>query len=44
MVEWEEEYGKGGLWKFGDLIEIRYVHELQHLLKLMNIDKEIELL
>lgn len=42
MVEWPNEEGIG-LWMLGDLIKIRYVHELQHVLRLCGIEKEIEL-
>lgn len=43
MVEWPDENGLGGLWTLFDIIEIRFVHELQHALKLCKIDKEITL-
>lgn len=42
MIEWPDENGIGGIWKIG-IIEIRYVHELQHALKLCNINKNIVL-
>ena len=42
MVEWPNEEGIG-LWMLGDLIKIRYVHELQHALRLCGIEKDIEL-
>lgn len=41
MVKWPDEYGFGGLWVLGDNIEIRYVHELQHALRLCHINKDI---
>ena len=42
MVEWPDENGIGS-WMIGDLFKIRYVHELQHAMKLCGIDKEIKL-
>lgn len=42
MVEWPDENGIG-LWMIGGLFKIRYVHELQHAMKLCEIDKEIKL-
>jgi hypothetical protein len=42
MVEWPNEEGIG-LWMLGGVIKIRYVHELQHALRLCGIEKEIEL-
>lgn len=42
MVEWPDENGIG-LWMIGGLFKIRYVHELQHAMKLCDIDKEIKL-
>lgn len=42
MVEWPNEECIG-LWMLGNLIKIRYVHELQHAFKLCGIKKEIEL-
>ena len=41
MNEWPDENGLGGLWTICDMVEIRYVHELQHALRLCGIDKEI---
>ena len=41
MVEWPDENGLNGLWRLEDIINIRYVHELQHALKLCGIDKQI---
>jgi hypothetical protein len=41
MVEWANEEGIG-LWMLGGVIKIRYVHELQHALRLSGIDKEIK--
>ena len=41
MKEWPDENGLGGLWTISDIIEIRYVHQLQHALRLCGIDKEI---
>lgn len=40
MVEWPNEEGIG-LWMLGGVIKIRYVHELQHALRLCEIEKEI---
>ena len=42
MVEWPDENGIG-LWMIGGLFKIRYVHELQHAMKLCEIDQEIKL-
>ena len=42
MVEWPDENGIG-LWMIGGLFKIRYVHELQHAMKLCDIDKEIKM-
>ena len=41
MNKWPDENGLGGLWTICDMIEIRYVHELQHALRLCGIDKEV---
>ena len=41
MNKWPDENGLGGLWTICDMIEIRYVHELQHALRLCGIEKEI---
>ena len=41
MNEWPDENGLGGLWTICDMVEIRYVHELQHALRLCGIEKEI---
>lgn len=41
MVEWPDENGNGGLWLIKGLFKIRFVHELQHALRLCGIDKEI---
>lgn len=43
MVEWPDENGNGGLWLIKGLFKIRFVHELQHALRLCGIDKTIEL-
>lgn len=42
MVEWPDDNGIG-LWMIGGLFKIRYVHDLQHAMKLYDIDKEIKL-
>ena len=42
MVEWPDGNGIG-LWMIEGLFKIRYVHELQHAMKLCDIDKEIKL-
>lgn len=41
MVNWPDEFGNGGLWIFAELIKIRYVHDLQHCLRLCEINKKI---
>lgn len=33
MKQWPDENGLNGLWTVGGIIEIRFVHELQHVLK-----------
>ena len=43
MKQWPDENGAGGLWVICGIIEIRFVHELQHALSLCGIKKEIEL-
>lgn len=43
MNEWPDENGLNGLWTICDIIEIRFVHQLQHALRLCGIDKEIKL-
>ena len=43
MVEWPDENGNGGLWLINGLFKIRFVHELQHALRMCGIDKTIEL-
>lgn len=43
MVEWPDENGRGGLWTVGGIISVRYVHELQHAMKVCEVDKEIKL-
>ncbi len=43
MCKWPDENGRDGLWTIGELIDIRFVHELQHALRLCGIDKEIRL-
>ena len=40
MMEWPDENGIG-LWMVGGLLKIRYVHELQHALRLCGVDKEL---
>ena len=40
MVEWPDENGIG-LWRMDGIIEIRFVHQLQHILNLIGYDKEI---
>lgn len=40
LFEWPDENGIG-TWMLGDIIKIRYVHELQHAMRLAGIDKEI---
>lgn len=43
MVGWPDENGNGGLWLINGLFKIRFVHELQHALRLCEIEKEIVL-
>lgn len=43
MKEWPDENGLGGVWVTCDNIEIRFVHQLQLLLALSGIDKELVL-
>lgn len=43
MNKWPDENGLGGIWTLCDIIEIRFVHQLQHALRLCGIDKEIKL-
>ena len=43
MEQWPDENGLGGLWTICGIIEIRFVHQLQHALRLCGINKEIEL-
>jgi hypothetical protein len=43
MTNWPDENGLGGLWTICDIVEIRFVHQLQHALRLCEIEKEIEL-
>ena len=43
MVEWPDENGNGGLWLIRGLLKIRFVHELQNVIRLCEIDKEIQL-
>ena len=40
IVEWPDENGIG-LWMVKGLLKIRYVHELQHALRLCGVDKEL---
>ena len=40
MMEWPDENGIG-LWMVRGLLKIRYVHELQHALRLCGVDKEL---
>ena len=42
IVEWPDENGIG-LWMVRGLLKIRYVHELQHAIRLCGIEKEIKL-
>ena len=42
MEQWPDENGIG-LWSVNGIIKIRYVHELQHALRLCGIEKEIKL-
>lgn len=41
LDKWPDENGLGGVWTVCDIIEIRYVHQLQHALRDCGIDKEI---
>lgn len=43
LDKWPDENGLGGVWTICDIIEIRYVHQLQHALRLCGIDKEIKI-
>lgn len=43
MEQWPDENGLGGLWTICGIIEIRFVHQLQHALRLCGIEKTIEL-
>ena len=43
MTNWPDENGLGGLWTISNIIEIRFVHQLQHALRLCGIEKTIEL-
>ena len=43
MTNWPDENGLGGLWTICNIIEIRFVHQLQHALRLCGIEKEIVL-
>jgi hypothetical protein len=43
MTNWPDENGLGGLWTICDIVEIRFVHQLQHALRLCEIEKEIVL-
>lgn len=38
MMEWPDENGNGGLWIINGLFKIRFVHELQHALRLCGIN------
>ena len=42
MEQWPDGNGLG-LWNVCGIIKIRYVHELQHALKVCRVDKEIKL-
>lgn len=41
LDKWPDENGFGGVWTICDIIDIRYVHQLQHALRLCGIDKEL---
>ena len=43
MTNWPDGNGLGGLWTICDIVEIRFVHQLQHALRLCEIEKEIVL-
>ena len=43
MTNWPDENGLGGLWTICDIIEIRFVHQLQHAFSLCKINKQISL-
>ena len=43
MDKWPDENGLGGVWTIRDIIEIRYVHQLQHALRDCGFDKEIKI-
>lgn len=40
MVRWPDENELGGMWTIGDIFDIRFVHQLQHILYLAGIDKQ----
>ena len=43
LDKWPDENGCGGIWTICDIIEIRYVHQLQHALRDCGIDEEIKI-
>ena len=43
LDKWPDENGLGGVWTVCEIIEIRYVHQLQHALRDCGIDKEIKI-
>lgn len=43
MDKWPDENGLDAVWTIFEIIEIRYVHQLQHALRLCGIYKEIVL-
>jgi len=43
MTNWPDENGLGGLWTICDIIEIRFVHQLQHAFSICKINKQISL-
>ena len=43
MTNWPDENGLGGLYTICDIIEIRFVHQLQHAFTLCKINKQISL-
>ena len=43
LDKWPDENGLGAVWTICDIIEIRYVHQLQHALRDCGIDEEIKI-
>ena len=43
LDKWPDENGLGAVWTICEIIEIRYVHQLQHALRDCGIDKEIKI-